>query len=171
MRLSGMLRVNVAAALALVCACLAIPLIFAGCEAKDRTPIETDPVAVTDENRETALDFAEAWYGDWTFEDGEMQLASSTPAGRCVGYVEPGTPLANELEGLSSSRESARCVTMLNVPNAEGDSIIVEVEYVATQMSGIDEAMYKELQKSASSEKLIMSFNSDGRIIHIDGLS
>ena len=154
------------------CACVLVALVtLSGCaQSKSSSSAPSDLAQATRDNTQTALSFAEAWYGDWTFEDGEAHSSDKGLADRCRSYIDSDSQLARNLERYEAEREAPCSVVQLNVTSSDADSTILEVEYVATQVTGFDQAMYDEMLKNPQTAKLIINFNGSGLITQIDGL-
>lgn len=150
------------------CACT-IALALAACGQQPSASGETSSDAAA-KNEQTARDFVEQWYGDWSFADGEMKLASSNAAARCIGFVDADSQLANKMQELMNFRDAARCLTAVEVTGAEGGGVQADVEYVSVQNTGIDEATFKELKEHVSTDSLVFTFDKDGRVESITGL-
>lgn len=155
-----------ACALALTVAVCGV-VALAGCSADQEVQA---PPATADQMEYDAVAFAKAWYGDWAFEDGEMQLSRSRVTERCLSYIEYGSDLYTQFQDGADNRAEAYCAVSAEVESADDHVVTVRVEYVSTT-DRVTQEEYDAMVERSQHDTVVITFDEAGLIVAVEGLT
>ncbi|MGN0261599.1 MAG: zinc ribbon domain-containing protein [Eggerthellaceae bacterium] len=125
----------------------------------------------------TAADFVEAWYSDWTFQDGRNVANPQTKPERCIAYIAEGTPLYDEFSdeytfvagsGSRFSQSASYSVVAVEASAESQTTCKVAVSFIGIQ-NNVDQARYEQLMQGPYSQDIwILTFDEDLKITQIE---
>ena len=138
-------------------------------------PDET--TASTSSMESIAADFVEAWYSDWTFQDGRDVANPQTKPERCLGYIAEGTPLYDEFSdeytfvtgsGSRFSQSASYSVVSVEATAESQNTCRVTVSFIGTQNT-VDQARYEQLMQGPySQDTWILTFDESLKITQLE---